>query len=65
MRSFFAILAVAALVMACNEIPQDAAKPFADRAETKADPAKLAERTKVQDEYLRTGGAGPSAGGKQ
>ena len=55
------------LAAACNEIPQDAAKPYAGKEDTKAyasdrfkgDKAKyeatLAERAKYQDEYLRTG----------
>ena len=63
-------LAVAALVAAaCGEIPQDAAKPYAGKEDTKAyagdmfkgDKAKyekhLAERANYQNEYLRTGDA--------
>lgn len=66
-----AMLAIVALsfLAACNEIPQDAAKPYAGKEDTKAyagdrfkgDKAKfeqtLAERTNYQNEYLRTGDA--------
>lgn len=66
-----AMLAIVALSLlaACNEIPQDAAKPYAGKEDTKAyagdrfkgDKAKyeqaLAERANFQDEYLRTGDA--------
>jgi len=64
-----ALLAAAALLAACNEIPQDAAKPYAGKEDTKAyagdlfkgDKAKyesqLAKRADNQNEYLRTGGA--------
>lgn len=65
-------LAVAALalgVASCSEIPQDAPKPYAGKADTQAyasdmfkgDKAKyektLADRAGYQDEYLRTGDA--------
>lgn len=62
-----AVLALAA----CGEIPQDAAKPYAGKEDTKAyagdmfkgDKAKyekhLAERANYQNEYLRTGDAKP------
>ena len=61
--------AAAALAAACNEIPQDAVKPYAGKEDTKAyagdrfkgDKAKyestLAERANYQNEYLRTGEA--------
>ncbi len=62
--------AVAALVLAsCGEIPQDAAKPYAGKDDTKAyagdmfkgDKAKyeqtLAKRADYQNEYVRTGDA--------
>ena len=64
-----AILGAAALLAACSEIPQDAAKPYAGKEDTKAyagdlfkgDKAKyeahLATRADHQNEYLRTGGA--------
>lgn len=61
---------VAGLALAaCNEIPQDAPKPYAGKEDTKpyasdtfkGDKAKyeqtLAERAKYQDEYQRTGDA--------
>ena len=65
------LIAVAAGMMlaACNEIPQDAAKPYAGKEDTKAyasdrfkgDKQKyettLAERANYQNEYLRTGDA--------
>jgi hypothetical protein len=63
------VAAAAALACACGEIPQDAAKPYAGKADTqpwagdmfKGDKAKyekvLAERANAQNEYLRTGGA--------
>ena len=62
---FLAALALAA----CHEIPQDAAKPYAGKEDTKpyagdrfkGDKAKfeqtLAERSNYQNEYLRTGDA--------
>ena len=65
-------LVVAALALglaACGEIPQDAAKPYAGKADTKAyagdmfkgDKAKyeqtLAKRADYQNEYVRTGDA--------
>jgi hypothetical protein len=60
-----ALLAAAALVVGCNEIPQDAAKSYAGKEDTKAyagdrfkgDMAKyqqtLAERANYQNEYAR------------
>jgi hypothetical protein len=61
---------IAALgLAACNEIPQDALKPYAGKEDTKAyagdrfkgDKAKyeqaLAERSNFQNEYLRTSDA--------
>ena len=63
------LVAAAALAAACNEIPQDAVKPYAGKEDTKAyagdrfkgDKAKyestLAERANYQNEYLRTGEA--------
>jgi hypothetical protein len=62
-------IAAFAVLAACNEIPQDAAKPYAGKEDTKAyagdrfkgDKAKyeqaLAERSNFQNEYLRTGEA--------
>ena len=63
-----ALAALAILAAACNEIPQDARKPFAGEAETRAYTGSrfngdralyektLAERAHTQNEYLRTGG---------
>jgi hypothetical protein len=64
-----ALIAAATLLAACNEIPQDAAKPYAGKEDTKAyagdlfkgDKAKyeqaLAKRADYENEYLRTGDA--------
>lgn len=64
----FAVVAGLALA-ACNEIPQDAAKPYAGKEDTKAyagdqwkgDKDKwhkaLADRANHQNEYIRTGDA--------
>ena len=61
------LLAAAFALAACHEIPQDAAKPYAGKEDTKAysgdlfkgDKDKyekaLAERANTQNEYLRTG----------
>lgn len=66
MKRLLTIIAAAGLLAACNEIPQDAEKPYAGKEDTKpyasdvfkGDKAKyentLAERSKHQDEYLRT-----------
>ena len=63
------IVAAGVLACACGEIPQDAAKPYAGKADTQAyasdafkgDKAKyektLADRANHQNEYIRTGGA--------
>ena len=64
------VAAAAVLVLAsCGEIPQDAAKPYAGKDDTKAyagdmfkgDKAKyeqtLAKRADYQNEYIRTGDA--------
>ena len=60
-----ALLASGALVAGCNEIPQDAAKPYAGKEDTKpyagdrfkGDKAKyeqaMAERANYQNEYAR------------
>lgn len=66
------IAAFAAIALtACNEIAQDAPKPYAGKEDTKGyagdlfkgDKAKyekaLAERAKTQNEYLRTGDQKP------
>ena len=62
-----AISAAVLMVAACNEIPQDAPKPYAGKEDTKAyagdrfkgDKASyektLAERANYQNEYVRTG----------
>jgi hypothetical protein len=67
-RLLLAMLAAMALA-GCKEIPQDAAKPYAGKEDTKAyasdrfkgDKQKyettLAERAKFQNEYERTGDA--------
>ncbi|HYC35161.1 MAG TPA: hypothetical protein VEC19_01975 [Usitatibacter sp.] len=64
-----AMLAAAMALAACNEIPQDAPKPYAGKEDTKAyasdmfkgDKAKyeshLAKRADYQNEYIRTGDA--------
>ena len=68
MRALVASLAALGLA-ACGEIPQDAAKPYAGKDDTKAyagdmfkgDKAKyeqtLAKRADFQNEYVRTGDA--------
>ena len=65
MRSALLAIVAAALVAGCNEIPQDAAKPYAGKEDTKAyagdrfkgDKSKyeqtLAERSVYQNEYAR------------
>ena len=67
-RLALAVIAAGSL-SACNEIPQDAAKPYAGKEDTKAYAndrfkgdkqkyeATLAERANYQNEYLRTGEA--------
>ena len=69
MRKILGVTAAALLAAACNEIPQDAVKPYAGKEDTKpyasdffkGDKAKyestLAERANYQNEYLRTGDA--------
>jgi hypothetical protein len=69
MRSGLIAIVAGGLLAACNEIPQDAAKPYAGKEDTKpyagdrfkGDKAKyeqtLAERSNFQNEYLRTGDA--------
>lgn len=69
MRKALAAAFAGMALAACNEIPQDAAKPYAGKEDTKAyagdrfkgDKAKyeqaLAERSNFQNEYLRTGEA--------
>lgn len=68
MKALVAVAAGLALA-ACGEIPQDAAKPYAGKEDTKAyasdafkgDKAKyeeaLAKRADFQNEYIRTGDA--------
>jgi len=63
------LVAVALGLAACHEIPQDAAKPYAGKEDTKAyagdrfngDKAKyekaLVDRAQNENEYLRTGDA--------
>ena len=67
MRRALAITVAAVGLAACHEIPQDAAKPYAGKEDTKAyagdlfkgDKDKyekaLAERAQSQNEYIRTG----------
>ena len=67
-RVFLAALAL--VLAACHEIPQDAPKPYAGKEDTKAyagdrfngDKAKyekaLADRAQNENEYIRTGDAG-------
>jgi hypothetical protein len=64
-----ALIMVALALGACHEIPQDAAKPYAGKEDTKAyagDRFKgdkgayekaLAQRAQTQNEYIRTGDA--------
>jgi hypothetical protein len=64
-----AMLAAAMVLAACHEIPQDAAKPYAGKEDTKAyagdlfkgDKDKyekaLSTRAQYQNEYVRTGDA--------
>lgn len=68
MRPVLALAAAAALCAACHEIPQDAAKPYAGKEDTKpyatdkfkgdkaAYDKAMAQRAQTQNEYLRTGG---------
>ena len=67
MRRAIAVTAAAVVLAACHEIPQDAAKPYAGKEDTKAyagdlfkgDKDKyekaLAARAQSQNEYIRTG----------
>jgi hypothetical protein len=69
MKTLALAIMAAGLLGACHEIPQDAAKPYAGKEDTKAyagdlfkgDKAKyeqtLVERSNFQNEYLRTGAA--------
>ncbi len=69
MRKFLTLMSAGIVLAACGEIPQDAPKPYAGKADMKpyegdmfkGDKAKyertLAERANHQDEYLRTGDA--------
>jgi hypothetical protein len=69
MKGAFLAVAAALALAGCNEIPQDASKPYAGKEDTKAyagDKFKgdkglyektLAERANTQNEYLRTGDA--------
>ena len=66
MRTILAIAAAALAVAACNEVPQDAVKPYAGKEDTKAyagDRFKgdkvayeksLEERSRFQNEYDKT-----------
>ncbi|HUQ29254.1 MAG TPA: hypothetical protein VM051_11720 [Usitatibacter sp.] len=63
------VIAAGLFIGACHEIPQDAAKPYAGKEDTKAyagDRFKgdkdayekaLAQRAQTQNEYIRTGDA--------
>ena len=69
MRTLIAAAAAAALLAACHEIPQDAAKPYAGKQDVKpyagdmfkGDKAKfeqaLAQRAQHENEYVRIGDA--------
>ena len=69
MKPLLLAMLAAAVLAGCNEIPQDAVKPYAGKEDTKAyasdrfkgDKQKyettLAERAKFQNEYERTGDA--------
>lgn len=69
MRTALMVAAASLALAACNEIPQDAVKPYAGKEDTKAyagdmfkgDKQKyektLADRANYQNEYLRTGDA--------
>ena len=71
MKTVLIAMAAAMVLAACHEIPQDAAKPYAGRTDTKAyaddrfkgDKQKyestLAERANYQNEYVRSGEAKP------
>ena len=71
MKRLLATVAAAFAAAACNEIPQDAAKPYAGKEDTKpyagdvfkGDKAKyestLAKRADHQNEYIRTGRVKP------
>ena len=48
-----ASIAIGAALAACDEIPQDAPKPFVQDGEATAASASLADRARVQDEYDR------------
>jgi len=68
-----ATVALATLLAACNEIPQDAPKPYAGKEDTKpyagdrykGDKAKyetaLAERARFQNDYDQTRAGGQNA----
>ena len=68
-----ALVAAGALLAACHEIPQDAAKPYAGKEDTKpyasdrfkGDKAKyetaLAERARFQNDYDQTRAGGQAA----
>ena len=51
------VVASALALAACGEIPQDAAKPFAGKEETRSYAGALSDRAKTQNEYLITGDA--------
>lgn len=71
MRTVLIATAAAMALAACNEIPQDAPKPYAGKDDIKAyagdrfkgDKQKyestLAERANYQNEYIRSGEAKP------
>jgi hypothetical protein len=56
MRHGTLIAAVALALAGCEEIPQDAPKPFAGKEETRSHAGDLAERAQTQNEYLRMEG---------
>jgi hypothetical protein len=71
-RSYLMVAAAGLALAACGEIPQDAAKPYAGKEDTKAyagdtfkgDKAKyeeaLAKRADYQNDYVRTRAFVPS-----
>jgi hypothetical protein len=71
MKTLLGIGVLGMALAACHEIPQDAPKPYAGKEDVKpyagdlfkGDKAKfedtLAQRSKYQNEYLRTGDAKP------
>lgn len=53
LHRLLAALAMGGALAACDEILQDAAKPFVAEGESSAASASLADRARHQDDYLR------------